>query len=69
MCVSGIDMRCMSLCHSSVGSHANQAEEVDVTIPVISSWPAPVAIPAEQVDDLPTSGEFSDDAVLFVGLG
>lgn len=59
----------MSLCHSSVGSHSNQTEEVDVTIPVISSWPAPVAIPAEQVGDLPTSGEFCDDAVLLTELG
>ena len=37
----------------------NQSEEVTVTIPVISSWPAPVAIPAEQADDLPASGEVS----------
>ena len=43
---------------STVGDD-NQSEEVTVTIPVISSWPAPVAIPAEQADDLPASGEAS----------
>ena len=59
-------MVCVIVCHSSVGSHSNETEEVDVTIPVISSWPVPVAIPAEQADNLPASGTFSA-VCLFVG--
>ena len=42
--------------HFSVVGGDQQDGEIDITIPVISSWPAPVAVPLSQVPDLPDSG-------------
>ncbi|XP_070194990.1 lipoxygenase homology domain-containing protein 1-like isoform X2 [Littorina saxatilis] len=41
---------------NTIGSPSEQTEEVSITIPVISTTPAPVAIPIKQANYLPTSG-------------